>query len=97
VNSAEGPAVRPAPEVIQVKTESAPAPLRTQVLPVVSTALIWTVREIVPRLAGVFLDSLDRRTAQRRATGIAQHGAGTDSQASRRGGGRRHRRRRRGN
>ena len=93
--TARVPAVRPVPEVIQIRTEPAPAPLRAKVLPAVGTALFWTAREIVPRLADYFLDSLDRRAAQLRATTFAQQTSGTKAQTGRCGGGRRHRRRRR--
>lgn len=89
------PVLRPEPELVLVDTYS-PVPLRAKVLPVVGTALVWTAREIVPRLADYFLDSLDRRAARWRATIIAQHRSGTDSQTRRRDGGRRHRRCRRG-
>jgi len=92
--TARVPAIRPAPKAIRIKTEPSPAHLRTSVLPVVGTALIWTAREIVPRLAVYFLDSMDRRAVQRRARGIAQHTSGAESQTGRGGGGRRHRRRR---
>ncbi len=47
------PAPRPEPQVIQVKTKSAPAPLRASLLPIVGGALAWGWREIVPRLAEV--------------------------------------------
>jgi NAD-dependent dihydropyrimidine dehydrogenase PreA subunit len=86
------PVLRPEPELVLVETYS-PVPLRAKALPVVGTALVWTAREIVPRLADYFLD---RRAARRRATVIAQHRSGTDSQTRRCNGGRRHRRRRRG-
>jgi len=59
------PALRPGPQVIQVKTKSAPAPFRANLLPVVGGALAWGWREIVPRLAEYFLYDLDRRRARR--------------------------------
>ncbi len=55
------PALRPEPQVIQVKTGPAPVPLRASVLPVVGGALVWAGREILPRLADYFLRDLDRR------------------------------------
>ena len=54
------PARRPEPEVIQVRTET--APLRAKVLPVVGAALVWAGRELLTYLADYALDNLDRRT-----------------------------------
>jgi NAD-dependent dihydropyrimidine dehydrogenase PreA subunit len=54
------PARRPEPEVIQVRTET--APLRAKVLPVVSAALVWAGRELLTYLTDYALDNLDRRT-----------------------------------
>jgi len=54
------PARRPEPEVIQVRTET--APLRARVLPVVSAALVWAGRELLTYLTDYALDNLDRRT-----------------------------------
>jgi NAD-dependent dihydropyrimidine dehydrogenase PreA subunit len=87
------PAIQPAPQVIQVNTETSLGFLQTRVMPAIGTALVWTAREIVPRLAYSFLDGLDRRTAQRRVTGRTQRASNVNGQAAH-GGGRRHRRRR---
>jgi Fe-S-cluster-containing hydrogenase component 2 len=54
------PARRPEPEVIQVRTETAPR--RSKVLPVVSAALVWAGRELLTYLTDYALDNLDRRT-----------------------------------
>jgi NAD-dependent dihydropyrimidine dehydrogenase PreA subunit len=89
-------APRPEPQVIEVKTRSAPAPLRTSLLPLVGGALAWGWREIVPRLAEYLLYDLDRRVARRRT--LAGRRSARDNSSSARGGGRgrRWRRRRRG-
>jgi NAD-dependent dihydropyrimidine dehydrogenase PreA subunit len=88
------PARRPEPEVVQVRTQTIPGPFRTGVLPVVGAGLAWAGREILPRLADLLLDALDRRTARQQTTGIAR-----DPGSAVRGGkgsGRQQRRRRRG-
>jgi NAD-dependent dihydropyrimidine dehydrogenase PreA subunit len=88
------PARRPEPEVIRVRTQTIPVPFRTKVLPVVGAGLVWAGREIVPRLADLLLDTLDRRTARQQTTGIVR-----DPGSAVRGGkgsGRQWRRRRRG-
>jgi NAD-dependent dihydropyrimidine dehydrogenase PreA subunit len=91
------PAVRPEPETILVRTEPAPVPvpLRSRVLPVVGAALAWAGREMVPYLADIVLDRLDRSEFGQRRTGATQSRTGTGSRG-RKSGGRRHRRRRRG-
>jgi len=52
-------AVAPA-GVIQTRPEVAPRPLRDMVLPAVGSALLWTGRELAPRLARLALNLLDR-------------------------------------
>lgn len=90
------PAPRPEPQVIQVRTKSAPAPLRASLLPVVGAALAWGWREIVPRLAEYLLYDLDHRVARRQASD-ARQGIPDNGSSVRDGGrGRRRRRRRRG-
>jgi NAD-dependent dihydropyrimidine dehydrogenase PreA subunit len=90
------PVPRPEPQVIQVKTRSASAPLRTSLLPAFGGALAWAWRELVPRLAEYLLYDLDRRAARRRM--LAVRANARDSGSSVRGGGRgrRWRQRRRG-
>ena len=85
------PARQPDPAVIQVRTPSMPVPLRARVLPVVGATLVWVGREIVPRLADLLLDSLERQE-------VRQYTAGAGRDVGRRGNSspRRHRRRRRG-
>ena len=90
------PAPRPEPQVIRVKTKSAPAPFRASVLPVVGGALAWVGREIVPRLAEVLLYDLDRRVARRQTPTGPRSTPDNGSSVRGRGSGRRWRRRRRG-
>jgi NAD-dependent dihydropyrimidine dehydrogenase PreA subunit len=87
------PARRPEPDVIQVRTQAIPVPFRTKVLPVVGAGLVWAGREVVPRLADLLLDALDRRTARRQTTGIARD-VGSPVRGGK-GSGRQQRRRRR--
>ena len=89
------PALRPDPEIIQKKTQPAPVPFRTSVLPVVAGALAWAGREIVPRLAEVLLYDLDRRVARRPSPTDARSKPHNGSSV-RGSGGRRRRRRQRG-
>ena len=85
------PVRQPAPEVIQVRTPSTPVPLRARVLPLFGATLAWAGREILPRLADLLLDSLDRREARQDTPG-----PGKGSGRAGTGGRRRQRRRRRG-
>jgi ferredoxin len=85
------PTRQPEPEVLQVRTPSAPVPLRARVLPVVGATLAWAGREIMPWLADLLLDSLDRREVRQDTPG-----AGRGTGRAEKGGSRRHRRRRRG-
>jgi hypothetical protein len=67
--------------------------LRSRVLPVFGAALAWAGREIVPRLADLLLDTLDRHTTRPQARGGARsHGSPATGA---KGNGRRHRRRQR--
>jgi len=96
--AAHAPAVRADMEVIHIKTEPSPTPLRVKVLPVVGAALAWTAREIVPRLAEYWLDRLDRQATEQRAARMGHYIPDNGSPV--RGGGsagRRRRRRRCGN
>lgn len=88
------PAVRPEPEVIRVATRPEPAPLRARMLPAVGTALVLAGREVLPWLADLVLDALDRRVTRYQASGAVRSGENVVSDA--RGGGRQRRRRRRG-
>ena len=88
------PAVRPKPEVIRVRMQPVPVPLRTKMLPVVGAALAWAGREIVPRLADYALYSLDRRAGERRVAKSSGRAPNRDARAGTGdGGGRRHRKR----
>jgi len=62
-----GLARRTEPAVIQVKSAPLPVPWRARVLPAVGAALAWAGREIVPRLADRFLDSLGRQLGEKQA------------------------------
>jgi ferredoxin len=89
----------PEPELMEATTETLrPVPLRSSVFPVVSAALAWVGREIVPRLVDSILSSLDRRALEKRAKkgekGAAGCGAPT-RRGSQDGQRRQHRRRRR--
>ena len=86
---------RPALEVIRVRTQSAPLPLRARVLPIAGAALAWAGREILPRLADLMLDTLDRHTTRLSARNEA-HRRETLASGARGGGRQQHRHRRRG-
>ena len=51
------PAIRPQPEVIQVRSTPAPVSVWSRVLPSIGSALVWAERDLLPWLA----DLLDRR------------------------------------
>lgn len=86
------PALRPEPELLRVRTSPAPVPLRSRALPVVGAALAWAGREILPRVADLMLDTLDRQTTRRQARDGAR-GRGALASGAKEGR-RRHRRRR---
>lgn len=69
------PAIRSELDAVLVKSQPAPVPLRVKVLPVVSAALSWAGRELVPRLAHYLLDGLDRRATGQQASGVARGGS----------------------
>jgi len=83
------PAVQSEPAVIQVRSRPAPMPVRSRILPAVGAALTWAGREILPRLANLWLDRQTTQSADdTRASGTQTSGG--------RGGGRQHRHRGRG-
>jgi NAD-dependent dihydropyrimidine dehydrogenase PreA subunit len=88
---------RPEPQVIRLESQPSLVPWRTRVLPVVGAVLVWAGREIVPRLASAFLDSLDLWATNRGASPVAQGtpGSGSIVRPNGGGGGRQHRRRQR--
>jgi NAD-dependent dihydropyrimidine dehydrogenase PreA subunit len=88
------PAVRPEPEAVRIAPRPQPVALRSKMLPVVGTALVWAGREVLPRLADFLLDALDRRTTPTQVT----RGLNRSNRlaSSGQGGGRQRRRRRRG-
>jgi NAD-dependent dihydropyrimidine dehydrogenase PreA subunit len=88
------PAVRPEPEVIRVATRPEPAPLRARMLPAVGTALVLAGREVLPWLAHLAMDALDRRLTRPQTSGAVQSRENLISGT--RGGNRQRRRRRRG-
>jgi ferredoxin len=54
------PSVAPA-EIAAVPEQSLHTPLQDAVLPAIGSTLLWTGREILPRLANLALDYLDQR------------------------------------
>jgi ferredoxin len=88
------PAVRRQPEVVRIATRQEPAPLRSRVMPVVGTALVWAGREVLPRLADLLLEALDRRAARPQVVGQPRRRENLAS--GNEGGGPQRRRRRRG-
>ena len=60
------------PEVISIGMPPATVPLQSRVLPVVGAALTWAGREILPWLADLLLDTLDRYTIRLQARGAAR-------------------------
>jgi ferredoxin len=94
----------PAPiEAIQEKMPSV-GPFRSVVLPVLGSVLLWTGRELVPRLANLALKTLDQRIlstdqgVQRTIqSNMTMQGRRTSSPRSTSGGGRRRRLRQRRN
>lgn len=93
VEAARLPALRPEPEVVHVRTLPAPVPLRSRALPVVSAALAWAGREILPWLADLMLDTLNSQATRPQAKNGAR---GRETLASGAKGGPRRRHRRRG-
>jgi len=87
---------RPEPEVIRIRTQAAPVPLRARVLPVVGAALVWAGREIVPRIVDVMLDVVDRQPASRQTHVTERNNRGLSRGQRGRGQGHQHRHRRRG-
>jgi NAD-dependent dihydropyrimidine dehydrogenase PreA subunit len=85
------PAVRSEPDIVRVDTARAPVPFHARAIPVVGAILSWAGREIVPRLADIFLDRLDRRAADRQVTRAAQQQGVLERGGK--GGGHRHRHR----
>lgn len=92
-DEARVPALRPEPEVIQIRTAPRPAPLRARVLPLVGSALLWAERDLLPWLADV-LDRREQRTTHLSTRTGASSREILKSQA--RGGQGQRRRRRRG-
>jgi NAD-dependent dihydropyrimidine dehydrogenase PreA subunit len=79
-------------EAIQVRTQAAPVPFRSRVLPLIGSALVWAEREILPWLAD-FLDRQEHRTTRLPARDGARSRETADPGAQ--GGGRQRRQRRR--
>jgi NAD-dependent dihydropyrimidine dehydrogenase PreA subunit len=90
------PVVRPQPEMVRVKAQPSPVPLRARVLPAVGAAVVWAGREIVPRLMDYALHSLERRPVDRRSSRGRAAGAGNGAGMCWGGGWRRRLRGRRG-
>jgi len=82
-------------ETAPVQIVTASPSLRSQIIPVLSSVLLWTGREILPRLADFALKALDRRI-QTVDLGITNQTGPLDNQRSPiPGGGRRRRKRQR--
>ncbi len=88
------PALRPEPEAIQVRTQAAPMPVRSRVLPLIGSALVWAEREILPWLAD-FLDRQEHGTTRLPARDGARSRE-TPDPGAKSGGRQRRQRRRRG-
>ena len=76
---------------------SPPRPVRSisaGAAPALAAALIYVGREVVPRVANLLLDALERRMAQSSTRGVDQIATGSDA-GSLSGSGQRHRRRHR--
>jgi NAD-dependent dihydropyrimidine dehydrogenase PreA subunit len=80
-------------EAIQVRTQAAPVPFRSRLLPLIGSALVWAEREILPWLAD-FLDRQEHRTTRLSARDGARRREAPASAAK--GSGRQHRHRWRG-
>lgn len=94
VKPTQAPAVRPVPQAMQISTQTAPAPLRSRVLPVLGAALAWAKREIVPLILDLSADTASR-DSMRLQTG-SDAGRSRTSSRTGRGSRQQHRRRRRG-
>jgi NAD-dependent dihydropyrimidine dehydrogenase PreA subunit len=82
-------------ETEPVRITTASPSLRGQILPVLSSVLVWTGREILPRLADFVLKALDRRL-QTADLGVTNQPVRVDAQRSpQSSGGRRRRKRQR--
>ena len=86
------PRVQPRSRVAPRRPTSLTVPLRTQLVPLVGSALVFLGREVVPRLIPRLVNALDRRT--NKPTTSASRPAPASSGKGR--GGRRFRKRRRG-
>jgi NAD-dependent dihydropyrimidine dehydrogenase PreA subunit len=85
---------QPESNAIQVQTATLPVPSPSRALPVVGAALAWAGREIVPWLADLALEVLDRRAGRPRERNGKPRRECLGSGGP--GGGRKRRRRRRG-
>ncbi len=63
------PTVQAEPVAVRVGAEPASLPIRSRLLPLVSAALVWAGREIVPRLADYLVSGVERRLIGRRPAG----------------------------
>ncbi len=87
------PRAQPGSHVAPRRAASLIVPLRTQLVPLVGSAVAFLGREVVPRLIPRLVDALDRSTGRPTMT---TPGAALASNGKGRRGGRRFRRRRRG-
>jgi len=84
---------QPAPEGALAEPHRPPAPLGSQVVPVVGAALAFLGREVAPRLVMVLMDALDRRLSQQPNTVGSTQNLTPSSKNGGKGRRRRHRRR----
>jgi ferredoxin len=88
------PALRPGPEVIQIDAQPVPANSRSRALPALGTVLAWAGREMLPWLAGLVRDALDRQARDVQSQSEAQSPEALSADSNR--GSHQRRRRRRG-
>ena len=89
------PAIRPQPEVIQVRSTPAPVSVWSRVLPSIGSALVWAERDFLPWLAD-FLDKREsgrpqgserRKASSRQGLDVVEKGGQCQRRYRRRGGG----------
>jgi Fe-S-cluster-containing hydrogenase component 2 len=85
----------PAPEPASKQMEPASPPSGGEVLPAVSSILVTTGREVIPRLASMALDLLDQRIQTANTNSQVERAQSRQRMSTQQSGGRRRRRRRR--
>lgn len=64
----------PSTDAISTPYKPVHTPVRSMILPAIGTFLIWTGREIIPRLANYALDAVDRRILNQPQENSSQQG-----------------------